>query len=65
MILTPTQLNYLLMCYGIVFSVFGLYFFARASKILKENQELINNFFEAFEFSREGIDNKQEGTDAD
>ncbi len=54
MTLTTTQLNYLLTCYSLVFSVFGLYFFAKALSILKEIQELIN-----------GLDNEQEGTGAD
>lgn len=53
--LTTTQLNYLLVCYSMVFSLAGLYFFVKAEQILKEVGKLLDeeNLY------------KHEGTDAD
>lgn len=44
--MTTTQLNYLLACYSMVFSGFGLYFFAKVMSVLKEIQALIGELHE-------------------
>ena len=52
--LTTTQLNYLLACYSMVFSLAGLYFFWKAEKLLEEVQDYLDEDLY-----------KHEGTDAD
>ena len=65
--LTTTQLNYLLACYSMVFSLIGLYFFRKASKIMEETKEQRTNLIQSlevfFDVLKENV--KHEGTDAD
>ena len=64
MILTDIQLIYLLACYSIIFSLFGLFFFVKAVNMYNKNQKLIEDFLDIFDFvDKNNI--KNEGTVAD
>ena len=61
--LTTTQLNYLLVCYSMVFSMAGLYFFVKASNMLEHMHDLMKSVINLIH--RNGEHLSYEGTDAD